>query len=104
MATTVIETSEKRRFATEYGFFFLPPRRVSLDLTLTTLFWKAEGGVSPGFGTGLAGLSFVLPRGPGSGESAVAHKGSPPHLSGGELGVGAEVRGYKTGLYLDTEL
>jgi hypothetical protein len=37
--------------------------------------WKAEGDVSPGFGAGVAGLGIVLPRGPGSGESAVAHKG-----------------------------
>ena len=48
--------------------------------------WKAEGDVSPGFGAGVAGLGFVLPRGPGSGEGAVAHKGSPPLLSGVELG------------------
>ena len=48
--------------------------------------WKAEGDVSLGFGAGVAGLGFVLPRGPGSGESAVAHKGSPPLLSGVELG------------------
>ena len=40
--------------------------------------WKAEGDVSPGFGAGVAGLGFVLPRGPGSGEGAVAHKGSAP--------------------------
>ena len=50
------------------------------------LCWKAEGDVSPGFGAGVAGLGFVLPRGPGSGEGAVAHKGSPPLLSGVELG------------------
>ena len=48
--------------------------------------WKAEGDVSLGFGAGMAGLGFVLPRGPGSGEGAVAHKGSPPLLSGVELG------------------
>ena len=48
--------------------------------------WKAEGDVSPGFGAGVAGLGFVLPRGPGSGKGAVAHKGSPPLLSGVELG------------------
>ena len=48
--------------------------------------WKAEGDVSLGFGAGVAGLGFVLPRGPGSGEGAVAHKGSPPLLSGVELG------------------
>ena len=48
-------------------------------------FWReGRGQVSPSFGAGLAGLSFVLPRGPGSGEGA--HKGSPPFLSGGELG------------------
>ena len=47
---------------------------------------KAEGDVSLGFGAGVAGLGFVLPRGPGSGEGAVAHKGSPPLLSGAELG------------------
>ena len=34
----------------------------------------------------LAGLGCVLPRGPGSGEGAIAHEGSPPLLSGGELG------------------
>ena len=43
--------------------------------------WKAEGDASLGFGAGVAALGFVLPRGPGSGESAVAHKGSPPPLS-----------------------
>ena len=48
--------------------------------------WKAEGDVSLGFGAGVAGLGFVLPRGPGSGEGAVANKGSPPLLSGVELG------------------
>ena len=48
--------------------------------------WKAEGDVSPGFCAGVAGLGCVLPRGPGSGESAVAHKGSPLLLSGVELG------------------
>ena len=40
--------------------------------------WKAEGDVGLGFGAGVAGLGFVLPRGPGSGESAL--------LSGVELG------------------
>ena len=39
------------------------------------------GDVSLGFGAGVAGLGFVLPRGPGSGESAVAHKGSGLPLS-----------------------
>ena len=48
--------------------------------------WKAEGDVSLDFGAGVAGLGFVLPRGPGSGEGAVAHKGSPRLLSGVELG------------------
>ena len=48
--------------------------------------WRAEGDVSLGFGAGVAGLGFVLPRGPGSGKGAVAHKGSSPLLSGVELG------------------
>ena len=43
--------------------------------------WKAEGDVSPSFGAGVAGLGCVLPRGPGSGESAVAHIGSPSRKS-----------------------
>ena len=47
--------------------------------------WKAEGDVGLVFGAGVAGLGCVLPRDPGSGESAVAHKGSPPLLSGVEL-------------------
>ena len=38
--------------------------------------WKAEGDVSLGSGAGVAGLGCVLPRGPGSGESAVAHNGA----------------------------
>ena len=53
--------------------------------------WKAEGDVSLGFGAGVAGLGFVLPRGPASGEGAVAYKGSLPLLSG-VSGVGAGVR------------
>ena len=44
-------------------------------------------------GAGVAGLGFVLPRGPGSGEGAVAHKGSPPLLSSVELGGWSRVRG-----------
>ena len=47
--------------------------------------WKAEGNFSPGFNAGLSGLGCVLPCGPGSGESAVSHKGSPALLRGGEL-------------------
>ena len=34
----------------------------------------------------MAGLGFALPRGPGSSESAVAHKDIKPLLSGVELG------------------
>ena len=57
--------------------------------------WETEGDVSLGFGAGVAGLGFVLPRGPGSGESAVAHKGSPPLLSDVELGEWSRVRGLR---------
>ena len=38
-------------------------------------FWKAEGDVSLGFGAGVAGLGFVLPRGPGSGDRRPSIKG-----------------------------
>ena len=48
--------------------------------------WMTEGDVSLCFGAGVAGLGFALLRGPGSGEGTVAHKGSPPLLSGVELG------------------
>ena len=56
---------------------------------LVSFFWSlyyAEGDVSAGFCAGVAGLGCVPPRGPGSGESAVAHKGSLPLLSGVERG------------------
>ena len=56
--------------------------------------WKAEGEVSLSLSACLTGLGCVLPRGPGSGEGAVAHKGSPPLLSGVELG------GWSRGVWL----
>ena len=55
------------------------------------LFWRAAGEVDLGFGAGMAGLGCIILRGPGSGKGTVAHKGSPPLLSGGELGSWSRV-------------
>ena len=66
--------------------------------------------VGLGFGAGVAGLGFVLHRGPGSGKSAVAHKGSPPLLNGGKLGgwsrgrVGALCAGWANFSFLVSKL
>ena len=73
------------RLSSKQAWRFCPAPRGYVHL-VPVFCWKAEGDVGLGFGAGVAGLGCVLPRGPGSGESAVAHRGGLKLLSGGELG------------------